>query len=370
MSEIKVSKLTNRAGTGAPDFSQGVKIEGTASTLLAPTRTESATEPANPANGDTWYDTDNNTYDVYINDEWKRFIGASEAAVWYGDRGIVAGGYESTGASDRIQYFSIATTGNTTDFGDLTTAKSESFAAMSDATYGVMAGGAGGANGAIDYITVSTAGNATSFGTCSSTSGLTVGVSDGTYGVMTIYNTATTEYVTIASSGNATSFGSLSVNHNSAGGASDATYGLFAGGNSSGYINTIEYITIATTGDASDFGDLTVARRTCAGVSDATRSVFGGGRTSSSLRVNVIDYVTTATTGNATDFGDLVTAKLNFGGTGSADGTYGVFSGGNASSGLSESMEYITIQTTGNATDFGDLAAASNLPTGFSGSSS
>jgi len=81
MSEIKVSKLTNRAGTGAPDLSQGVKISGTASTLLAPTRTESATEPTSPYNGDTWYDTDNDTYDVYINDEWKRFIGEGGGAV-------------------------------------------------------------------------------------------------------------------------------------------------------------------------------------------------------------------------------------------------------------------------------------------------
>ena len=82
MSELKVSKLTNRAGTGAPDFSQGVKISGTASTLLAPTRTESATEPTSPSNGDTWYDTDNETYDVYINDEWKRFIGASSEVTY------------------------------------------------------------------------------------------------------------------------------------------------------------------------------------------------------------------------------------------------------------------------------------------------
>lgn len=80
MSEIKVSKLTNRAGTGAPDFSQGLKISGTALTLLAPTRTESATEPTSPSNGDTWYDTANDTYDVYINDEWKRFIGASSVS--------------------------------------------------------------------------------------------------------------------------------------------------------------------------------------------------------------------------------------------------------------------------------------------------
>ena len=89
MSEIKVSKLTNRAGTGAPDFSQGVKISGTASTLLAPTRTESATEPTSPSNGDTWYDTDNDYYDIYINDEWKRYIGESTGSSygWGGDKG-------------------------------------------------------------------------------------------------------------------------------------------------------------------------------------------------------------------------------------------------------------------------------------------
>lgn len=85
MSEIKVSKLTNRAGTGAPDFSQGVKISGTTSTLLAPTRTEGATEPTTPANGDTWYDTANDTYDVYINDEWKRFIGEASSYDWVAD---------------------------------------------------------------------------------------------------------------------------------------------------------------------------------------------------------------------------------------------------------------------------------------------
>lgn len=82
MSEIRVPKITNRAGTGKPDFSEGVKISGSDSGLLAPTRTESATEPANPSNGDTWYDTDNDTYDVYINGEWKRFIGAGGGSAW------------------------------------------------------------------------------------------------------------------------------------------------------------------------------------------------------------------------------------------------------------------------------------------------
>lgn len=81
MSELSVTKITDRVGTGKVNFSQGFKVAGTLDTTLAPTRTEGNTEPATPANGDTWYDTDNDTYDVYINDEWKRFIGAGGGAV-------------------------------------------------------------------------------------------------------------------------------------------------------------------------------------------------------------------------------------------------------------------------------------------------
>ena len=79
MSELSVTKITDRVGTGKVNFSQGFKVAGTLDTTLAPTRTEGNTEPATPANGDTWYDTDNDTYDVYINDEWKRFLGAGGA---------------------------------------------------------------------------------------------------------------------------------------------------------------------------------------------------------------------------------------------------------------------------------------------------
>lgn len=82
MSELSVTKITDRVGTGKVNFSQGFKVAGTLDTTLAPTRTEGNTEPATPVNGDTWYDTDNDTYDVYINDEWKRFLGAGGGGDW------------------------------------------------------------------------------------------------------------------------------------------------------------------------------------------------------------------------------------------------------------------------------------------------
>jgi len=75
MSTLEVKKITDRVGTGKPNFSLGLNVSGSDSGISPPTRTEGNTEPSTPANGDTWYDTDNNTYDVYMNDEWQRFIG-------------------------------------------------------------------------------------------------------------------------------------------------------------------------------------------------------------------------------------------------------------------------------------------------------
>ena len=80
MSELQTTKITNRAGTGSPNFTNGVKISGTDSGLLAPTRTEGATQPdaETSSNGDTFYDTANDTYDILIEDAWVRVIGAAE----------------------------------------------------------------------------------------------------------------------------------------------------------------------------------------------------------------------------------------------------------------------------------------------------
>ena len=102
MSELSVTKITDRVGTGKVNFSQGFKVAGTLDTTLAPTRTEGNTEPATPANGDTWYDTDNETYDVYINDGWKRFLGAGGVAVnWTVDLSNVT--YDSVSFSTASQ---------------------------------------------------------------------------------------------------------------------------------------------------------------------------------------------------------------------------------------------------------------------------
>jgi hypothetical protein len=83
---------------------------------------------------------------------------------WSGSRGVFGGGNTGSGFTNVMQYITIATTGNATDFGDLTST-AYYHTACSNGTRGVFAGGYNGSDrNVIEYITVATTGNATDFG--------------------------------------------------------------------------------------------------------------------------------------------------------------------------------------------------------------
>ena len=281
---------------------------------------------------------------------------------YFGSRGLFGGGVDSSyAASNVIDYITIATTANASDFGDLTVAR-EGLAACSNGTRGIF--GAGWANiNTIDYVTIATTGNATDFGDLSVTRWGVGACSDGTKGVfgggVIGSNSNVIDYVTIATTGNAIDFGDLSVARRQLAACSDGTKGLWGAGYVSSVSNVIDYVTIATTGNATDFGDITISRYYLGACSDGTKGLWGSGNTGSVS--NVIDYVTIATTGNATDFGDLSVAR--FGAGACSDGTKGVFGGGSSSN----VIDYVTIATTGNASDFGDLTFATSGLTACSG---
>jgi len=279
---------------------------------------------------------------------------------WYGGRGVFAGGYAAGWATlNTIDYITISSTGNATDFGDMTGGKAN-LASCSSGTRGLFIGGyVGGGLNNIDYITISTAGNAADFGDLLTAAYGTAACSDGDRGVIMGGGSPKTnviQYVTIASTGNAIDFGDLIVAKEKISGAcSNGVRGVTGGGQvalSPYYSDTIEYITIATTGNATDFGNLTAIKTRVASCSNDTRGIFAGAKSPSYS--NVIEYITIATTGNATDFGDLTTATGTMGSC--SDGTKGVFGGGDTGYGVPVNVvEYITIATTGNTTDFGDL---------------
>ena len=385
MSEFKIRKLTDRAGTGAPNFTHGFNINGSDSGLIGVTHTEGSSEPSSSSNGDTWWDTGNDKYYVYIDGEFKEYAITASGPFYYGNRGFRAGG---AGANNNIDYYDISTLGNMSDFGNLTR-NFQRGAGASNGTRALFMGGSN-ATGAgnnihgvsnytnvIDYITCATTGNATDYGDASGVSIDSAAVSDATTavhylsvvdGVNPGTNSDKLDKHTIDTTGNATDFGNLTqvgwVNGDC--GVSNGTRGLFAGGaaysNPWGATNPIDYITIATPGNSTDFGDLSQAKQGFPGVGSGTsgRGIWAGGYTNT--YVNAIDYVTISTTGNAADFGDLTgstdsTGMYQIGAAHNA--TRGVFHYGGTSTGQN-TMSYITMATTGNSADFGDQLTTNN----------
>ena len=275
-------------------------------------------------------------------------------------------------ATNNIDYITIATTGNASDFGDLDESR-QATSGGSDSTRGLFSGGSStvspsGNRNTISYITIASTGNVVNFGDLSEIKRYTGSTSDKTRTVIAGGANApgpltdTIEFVTTQSLGDATNFGDLiSATWAFVGTASSPTRGVYFGGStstsSSNSINTIVYVTIQTLGDALDFGDLTnVNAYTGPGgiVSSTTRGIRGGGGGANPFaRVNTIDYVTMASTGNAQDFGDLSYAPN--GAMGCSSLTRGIFAGGKDSSGSFNTIDYVTIASTGNAQDFGDM---------------
>ena len=296
------------------------------------------------------------------------------APVWYGSRGVFAGGNASS-QTDRIEYFAIASTGNTTDFGNLTEVRAKSAGGASSGVRGCFAGGrpTGGAHSlnTIDYITIATTGNALDFGDLTDTFRIHEGLSDGSRGCFgggtraEDTNSDVIDYITISTTGNALDFGNLTNVTDVVGALSNSVRGVFVGG--VGNVDLIQYITIATTGNASSFGDTSHSSfLKAAGSSDGTRAVYAQG-TGGSSGGRQIEYITVATTGNATDFGVLTGSNARSTAC-CGDGIKSVWGGGYESTvGNSNVMDYVTIQTTGNAVDFGDLAEARDELTGVAG---
>ena len=217
-----------------------------------------------------------------------------------------------------IEFITIANIASSTDFGDLTEPRRRT-QSLSNSTRAVHVGGTSASPASlyrneIDFNTIATAGNSTDFGdtlaahvatggsVASSTRGVySVGFLNGSY-------VNTLEFITIATTGNGQDFGDLNggtIGYHHRGSTCDSTRGLFSGGyDPSGNVqNKIDFITIASTGNATDFGDLSVARRSAAGTANSTHSIFAGGYLPGVS--NTIDRVVIQTTGNAADFGDF-----------------------------------------------------------------
>ena len=282
--------------------------------------------------------------------------------------GLIAGGIYSGARQATIEKLTIATTGNTTNFGSLTQSASQG-AGFSDSTRAVFGGGtpstpAGTTN--IDFVTISSGGGASDFGSFKIAGFSRIGASNNTRGiffgrVIAPQSFNNIEYVTIATTGDATDFGDTALSISDGCCCASTTRGIHAGGNHYGtgpdgriQWRYIGYVNIASRGDSIDFGEaIANIGNQRGGLSSPTRGIFLNGAPSS---VNSLEYITMATTGNGTDFGDRTVAMSQVATLSSS--IRGVMGG--AGEGNNNTIDYITIATTGNATDFGDLYTGNN----------
>ena len=208
-------------------------------------------------------------------------------------RGIVPGGYTPAVYRNDIDYFEIATTGGAQDFGDISVA-SFGQGGMASPVRGVWAGGyqnpgTTGLKKKIQYITISSKGDSTDFGEAFSGhayafagSSSTIGIFGG--GVGSYPNpqqvTSVLEKIQLASTGNGFYFGDLTTGRRLGGSsASNTRLACFGGTNSIPGANddsdTIDTIQFSTLGNAVDFGDMSDTNLGLGGCSDCHGGLGG-----------------------------------------------------------------------------------------------
>ena len=131
----------------------------------------------------------------------------------------------------------------------------------------------------IDYITIATTGNATDFGDLSLSRKFIASSGDSTRGLFMGGETPTQksviDYVTISSGGGANDFGDLTEAKDFGVACNSSVRGIYGGGQTADYKSDIEFVIIQSTGQANKFGDLTQARLGLGAGSSPTRAVFG-----------------------------------------------------------------------------------------------
>jgi len=230
-------------------------------------------------------------------------------------RGLFLGG--GSPAIDAIEYYTLASSGNGIDFGNLTSTGRRYTSSFSSSTRGFSAGGKDdpAVTNEIDYVEIGTLGDALDFGDLTVAALYWSGLSSPTRGFTLVADDPASQVinmVTMASTGNAIDFGTQSKTGGYQAAAANSVRGLWAGGysttprTSAGHSSSIEAITMASQGTTQYFGDLaSVTSQYGDGSSTSTRAVFAIGKVAAGTNfVNTIEYVTIASSGNAADFGD------------------------------------------------------------------
>ena len=366
MSQINIRNLSNENDDGSPEI-VGVSTFS-ATSFFVPPKGSTAQRPSECEPGSIRFNTDTANLEYFRGRTlgWSQFELKESSPI--GARAMFAGGNNSVTGSPStfpaIDFKQVATLGNALDFGDLDVALDVPSGAANNVR-GIIAGGykpapSAGDSNVIQKVTIATLGNATDYGDLSSARRNRDGCADSSRALfMSGYpTTAQIDMVTIMSDGNSVDFGDTTDARYNTGGVADRVRGVAAGGTSPDPVNVMDYVTIQSTGNSVDFGDLTDRTDDANGHASSTRGIFvlGNGAPHTSAQ-NIINFITIASTGNATDFGDAhggdekactgsSTRALIAGGYGPASPYARV-----------NNISFIEISTLGNSNDFGDLTS-------------
>ena len=204
------------------------------------------------------------------------------SAVSNGTRGLVGHRYEPDNSDDSpyygyrrdIRYLTFASSTSTSSFGNLTNAVADSGSHEGDPR-GIFTGGyahQGGSSGShknIDYLTIASTGNASDFGDLNgngrqSFAGCGSTIRAWFCGGWTGARMNDMQYITVASTGNGTDAGDLTDWRNATMGASDnekaeivGGYAASTSGGSASRVSSIHYFTISSTNNATSSYNLT-----------------------------------------------------------------------------------------------------------------
>ena len=333
MSEFRVDKLKNKDGTAGPSIAGITTFSGKSGMQLpvGPTEYRGGRGRGISAGG---IDPATLSLMDYVTIATRgnakdfgdiKVVRKSPAACASSTRGILHGGY-APGYSSDIQYLTISSQGGTYDFGDGVEYSGWGGACASE-TRGVIAGGWNSHPGntalnrnLIEYVTIATTGTSNVFGDLTQGRQTDGALASPTRGVWVSGATYTShpsyshykriDYVTIATTGDAVDFGEESIPGWGSGKCSNSIRGVIGGGYTNTptgtYSSNTRYITLATKGNSIAFGDLTGLgdRSYIAAMSSQVRGIFSGGGNPNLS--NTMEYITIATLGDGTDFGDLI----------------------------------------------------------------
>tara|TARA_Y100001937_G_scaffold121829_1_gene181220 strand:- start:4964 stop:6448 length:1485 start_codon:yes stop_codon:yes gene_type:complete len=308
----------------------------------------------------------------------------------YGNRGFQIG-YSNANTSTGIRYWNMSSSSNAQTFGTLSSGKQiYKSCCFGDGTYAFRAGGQNYDGGyvlddIIERWATATTGNSSDFGDLTSvsmnshadTNGTRAIVSKGRVGsASSAYDqsnyTGKLDYFATATNTNATDFGTDDIGRDQSTCVGNGIRMVSLGGyRDPDYLKVCDYVTFDTLGNGTDFGNLTQENHIAAGAGTGAgdRGIHAGGlakpgNTGASAYVDNIEYLDVSTLGDATDAGNLLSQDGYHGGCHNAEYAH-IF--GRDFPGTNDTIQQTVLATAGNSTDFGNLIGNSSLSFGTSG---